>query len=76
MLSTLKGKQQHLVEQHEKSKTLTRSSEVREIKDGIQQEVDEVLQLMQVVKAKLDALDKSNADAMKRKVGLGCVPPS
>ena len=69
MLNTLKSKQQHLVEQHEKSKTLTRSSEVREIKDDIQKEVDEVLQLMQLVKVRLDALDKSNADAMKRKVG-------
>ena len=71
MLSTLKSKQQHLIEQHEKSKTLTRSSEVREIKDAIQAEVEEVLQLMQIVKVKLDALDKSNADAVKRKVGSG-----
>ena len=59
MLNTLKSKQQHLVEQHEKSKTLTRSSEVREIKDDIQKEVDEVLQLMQLVKVRLDALDKT-----------------
>ena len=68
LLATIRAKQRKLEELHEQSKTVTQSGKMHELREAMQAETDEVSRLAHQVKTRLEALDKNNAAALKRKV--------
>ena len=68
LLALVRTKQRELEEQHERGKTITRSDEMRDLRDAMQQKMDDVQTLVKQVKDRLEALDKANAVALKKKV--------
>ena len=72
LLATIRSKQRKLEELHEQSKTVTQSARMHELREAMQGETDEVSRLALQVKSRLEALDKSNAAALKKKVGSAC----
>ena len=71
----VRTKQRELEEQHEKGKTITRSDEMRDLRDAMQQKMDDVQTLVKQIKDRLEALDKANAVALKKKVIPGSSYP-
>ena len=68
LLALVRTKQRELEENHEKGKTVTRSDEMRELRDAMQRQMDEVQTIVKQIKDRLEALDKANAAAIKKKV--------
>lgn len=68
LLALVRSKQRELEENHEKSKTITRSDEMRALRDDMQQQMDDVQSIVKQIKDRLEALDKANAAAVKKKV--------
>ncbi|DBA73303.1 hypothetical protein WJX77_008885 [Trebouxia sp. C0004] len=66
-LSQIKKNQEKLLIAHERSKTITRSAEMKEIRERMQDDIDEVNKIAHSLKARLDYLAKLNEAALKRK---------
>ncbi|DBB18656.1 hypothetical protein WJX82_008162 [Trebouxia sp. C0006] len=66
-LSQIKKNQEKLLIAHERSKTITRSAEMKEIRERMQDDIDEVNKIAHDLKARLDYLAKLNEAALKRK---------
>ena len=70
ILAGIRRNQATLQEAHERSKTVTRSEEMRVIREKMQDEVDEVNKTAHQVKNRLERLDKLNAQALGRPVRI------
>lgn len=68
LLGNIRRNQVKLSEAHERSKTVTRSAEMKEIREKMQSDIDEVNKIAHQVKNKLENLDKLNEQALGRKV--------
>jgi hypothetical protein len=68
LLANIRRTQLKLSEAHERSKTVTRSAEMKEIRERMQTDIDEVNKTAHQVKNKLEHLDKLNEQALSRKV--------
>lgn len=68
LLGNIRRNQVKLSEAHERSKTVTRSAEMKEIRERMQSDIDEVNKIAHQVKNKLENLDKLNEQALGRKV--------
>ena len=76
ILATIRRNQAALHEAHERSKTVTRSEEMKGIREKMQDEIDEVNKIAHQVKNRLERLDKMNEQALGRPVsfsGQGCI---
>eukprot|EP00884_Botryococcus_braunii_P007879 jgi/Botrbrau1/17092/Bobra.0399s0002.1 len=67
LLANIRRNQVKLSEAHERSKTVTRSAEMKEIREKMQSDIDEVNKTAHQVKSKLEYLDKLNEQALNRK---------
>ncbi|KAL3134903.1 hypothetical protein ABBQ32_007869 [Trebouxia sp. C0010 RCD-2024] len=65
-LALIKKNQEKLLIAHERSKTITRSAEMKEIRERMQEDIDEVNKIAHGLKARLDALARMNEAALKR----------
>lgn len=68
ILQTIRRNQQTLQEAHERSKTVTRSEEMKGIREKMQDDIDEVNKIAHQVKNRLERLDKANEQALSRPV--------
>ena len=68
ILQTIRRSQQTLQEAHERSKTVTRSEEMKGIREKMQDDIDEVNKIAHQVKNRLERLDKGNEQALSRPV--------
>lgn len=68
-MTDIKAKQKDLQQQHERSKTIVRSKEMQRHREEMQATINEVNATAHKVKAKIEALDKANEQALKKK---GC----
>lgn len=75
ILASIRRNQQTLQEAHERSKTVTRSDEMKEIREKMQDDIDEVNKTAHQVKNRLECLDKLNEQALGRSVGLAFLAP-
>ncbi|KAK9804832.1 hypothetical protein WJX72_007710 [[Myrmecia] bisecta] len=69
LLAMVRRNQTKLQEAHERSKTVTRSAEMKDIREAMQVDIDEVNKTAHQIKSRLEHLDKMNQSAMGRK---GC----
>ena len=70
ILAAIRRNQATLQEAHERSKTVTRSEEMRVIREKMQDDVDEVNKTAHQVKNRLERLDKLNEQALGRQVRI------
>lgn len=73
LMADIRRHQGKLQEAHERSKVITRSNEMKDIREVMQQDINAVSKLADQIKKKLQELDKANDQALKRK---GCGPGS
>ena len=69
-MAGIKRNESALQEAHERSKTVTRSEEMKDIREKMQDDIDEVNKTAHQVKQRLERLDKLNQQALQRPVGL------
>lgn len=72
ILATIRRNQANLQEAHERSKTVTRSEEMKVIREKMQDDIDEVNKIAHQVKNRLERLDKGNEQSLSRPVSLHC----
>eukprot|EP00210_Caulerpa_lentillifera_P007680 g7331.t1 len=72
-MEIIRDKQTSLESLHEKSKTITRSAEMKTIREKMQDEINSVSKQVHAIKGKLEALDRNNQIAKTQK---GCEPGS
>eukprot|EP00210_Caulerpa_lentillifera_P006543 g6248.t1 len=70
-MEIIRDKQSSLESLHEKSKTITRSGEMKIIREQMQEEINSVSKHVHGIKSKLEALDRDNQSARTKK---GCEP--
>lgn len=68
MLGGIREKQRKLQEAHERTKTVTRTGEMKDIRERMQADIEEVNKVARQVKTRLERLDKVNEQALKRPV--------
>lgn len=68
-MADIRRHQGKLAEAHERSKVVTRSAEMKELREVMQQDINAVSKVAEQIKKKLGELDKSNEQSLKRKVG-------
>ncbi|GAB4813326.1 hypothetical protein N2152v2_000372 [Parachlorella kessleri] len=73
LMADIRRHQGKLTEAHERSKVTTRSAEMKELREAMQQDINTVSKIADTIKKQLQALDKANEQALKRK---GCGPGS
>ncbi|KAK9905075.1 hypothetical protein WJX75_009383 [Coccomyxa subellipsoidea] len=69
LLGGIRDKQRKLQEAHERTKTVTRTGEMKEIRERMQIDIEEVNKAARTVKLRLERLDKANEQSISRK---GC----
>ena len=67
-MAGIKRNELALQDAHERSKTVTRSEEMKEIREKMQDDIDEVNKTAHQVKQRLERLDKMNQQALSRPV--------
>ncbi len=67
LLGGIRDKQRKLQEAHERTKTVTRTGEMKEIRERMQDDIEEVNKAARTVKLRLERLDKTNEQAVSRK---------
>jgi syntaxin 1B/2/3 len=67
-MADIRRHQGKLTEAHERSKIVTRSGEMKELREVMQQDINAVSKLADAIKKKLQELDRANEQALKRKV--------
>ncbi len=67
-MTGIRRNQAALHEAHERSKTVTRSDEMKGIREKMQDDIDEISKTAHQVKARLERLDKMNEQALSRPV--------
>lgn len=72
-MEDIKAKQTSLERLHDRSKTVTKSAEMKELREQMQDNINSVSKQVHGIKAKLEALDRDNQQARQRK---GCEPGS
>eukprot|EP00891_Asterochloris_glomerata_P001953 jgi/Astpho2/1953/Aster-00466 len=72
-LNSIRESQTKLVEMHERSKTITRSADMKELREKMQVDIDGVNKIAHQCKNRIDRLMKMNEAALNRK---GCGPGS
>ena len=70
IMAGIKRNESALQEAHERSKTVTRSEEMKDIREKMQDDIDEVNKTAHQVKQRLERLDKLNQQALQRPVSL------
>lgn len=70
-LATIKELQEKLLLAHERTKTITRSADMMEIRGTMQEHMDEVSTIAHTVKTKLEQLQRENEAALTRKGSKG-----
>jgi syntaxin 1B/2/3 len=68
LLGGIRDKQRKLQEAHERTKTVTRTGEMKEIRERMQDDIEEVNKVARTVKTRLERLDKANEQALSRRV--------
>ncbi|GMH45802.1 hypothetical protein BSKO_13765 [Bryopsis sp. KO-2023] len=66
-MSKIREKQKSLRDSHERSKTVTRAAEMKNLREQMQDDINAVSKQAHGIKAMLEALDKSNAESLKQK---------
>lgn len=66
-MTSIREKQITLKEAHERSKTVTRSVEMKNLREQMQEDINTVSKQAHQIKSKLEALDKSNQESLKKK---------
>ncbi|CAL5224529.1 g7228 [Coccomyxa viridis] len=69
LLGGIKDKQRKQQEAHERTKTVTRTGEMKGIRERMQEDIEEVSRVARQVKNRLERLDKINEQSLSRK---GC----
>ncbi|BDA49471.1 Putative syntaxin-131 [Coccomyxa sp. Obi] len=69
LLGGIRDKQRKLQEAHERTKTVTRTGEMKEIRERMQDDIEEVNKAARTVKLRIERLDKANEQSLSRK---GC----
>lgn len=64
-LDDIRGRQEAIIQLHDRSKTLVRRQDVQAAQQQLQTAIDEVRQVALRTKAQLDALEAANAEAVK-----------
>jgi Syntaxin len=68
LLASIRRDQSKLLEAHEKSKTVTRSEEMKVLREQMQSDINAVNKTAHIIKSRLEVLDKNNATAVKQPV--------
>lgn len=68
LLSVIRQKAGKLSDSHESSKTITKSTQMKALRQKMQDDASEVTTLANQAKTRLEALDKQNEQALNRKV--------
>lgn len=69
LLASIRRSLEKLQAAHERSKVITRGADMRALRDSMQADINEVNKTAHTIKARLEALDKDNAKALKQQ---GC----
>ncbi len=67
LLGGIRDKQRKLQEAHERTKTVTRTGEMKEIRERMQDDIEEVNKAARTVKLRIERLDKANEQSLSRK---------
>lgn len=67
LLGGIREKQRKLQEAHERTKTVTRTGEMKEIRERMQDDIEDVNKAARSVKLRLERLDKANEQSISRK---------
>lgn len=73
MMADIRRNQGRLQEAHERSKTVTRTEEMKKLREQMQVDISAVCKTADLIKKRLGELDRGNEQALKRK---GCGPGS
>lgn len=69
-MAGIKRNELNLQEAHERSKTITRSEDMKNVREKMQDDIDEVNKTAHQVKQRLERLDKLNQQALSKPVRL------
>ena len=72
LLSVIRQKASKLSDAHESSKTITKSTQMKALRQKMQDDASEVTTLANQTKTRLEGLDKQNEQSLNRKVTHLC----